>query len=230
MEGIMEKIVIVDDDIEILELESLYLKQAGFNVKTFDNSKEAMEFLKDSSPDLLILDVMMPGMDGFSMVKELRKKYLYPIIFVSAKTQPEDTVKGLLSGGDDYIKKPFNPLEFTAKVKSILRTKERFENLAAAEQLFEKRNVKIDFKNEILTVEDKRTELTNTEWKLLKILYENRGHTISSESLFKEITGEDYYDKACNSIATHIRNLRTKLKDDSLIQTSWGKGYYFEEE
>lgn len=232
----MSKIVIVDDEREIADLISLYLVNAGFEVEVFYNPSEALKYLEDNTPQLLILDIMMPEMDGLTMMTQVRKNHYYPIILVTAKNEDIDIIKGLMLGSDDYITKPFNPLEIVARVQALLRRSDFYDR-----KIHGYKQSKIFYKDLIIDFEERecyesgeKVHLTATEFKIIEILIKNLGKKISSEDLFYKITGEKYYEEACNSIATHVRNLRIKLQDSfdnpKYIKTIWGEGYTIEKE
>ncbi|MSU03575.1 response regulator transcription factor [Tissierella sp. DSM 105185] len=229
----MSRIVIIDDDLEIADLMKLYLQNEGYEVETFYSGEETLERLKGMPPDLLILDIMMPGIDGYQIVEELRKDYFYPVIMVSAKTEDVDVLKGLILGSDDYIKKPFNPMELVQRVKALLRRKEvYYRKEKETENIFCFRGLFIDYEKGKVLVNEEEVSLTTMEYKILKLLSQNLGEVFSAEQILKEVTGEDYYNQAYNSVATHISNLRLKLKDSFedpiYIKTVWGKGYRIE--
>lgn len=229
----MGKIVVVDDEKEIADLISLYLINAGFEVVIFYDSVIAMEYLEDNIPEALVLDIMMPNMDGLSMLIKIREKYYYPVILVTAKNQDLDVINGLMLGSDDYITKPFNPLELVTRIKTLLRRREIYEKLDGNQKMtFQYKDLLINFETRDCYINEKKIDLTSTEFDILKLLAVNIGKKLSSEMIFKRITGEDYYNKACNSVSTHIRNLRIKLEDSfedpQYIKTVWGEGYIIE--
>lgn len=225
----MEKIVVVDDDKEIADLISIYFKNENFQVNTFYESKTALEHLLKDSPDILLLDIMMPEIDGFELLREVRKKTYYPIVFISAKDNQLDILNGLTLGGDSYIVKPFNPLELVARVKAILRMQSAYQVSKDLNKKFKYKDLELDYETRNCTLKGAVINLTNIEFEVLKLLSKKQGIEVDSETIFREITGDDYYNKACNSIATHIRNIRIKLGDSfeepEYIQTVWGKGY-----
>lgn len=225
----MKKIVVVDDDKEIANLISIYFKNENFKVDTFYESKKALEHLLEDSPDILLLDIMMPELSGFELLNEVRKKSYYPIVFISAKDEPLDILNGLNLGGDSYIVKPFKPLELVARVKAILRMQSAYQSSKDINNKFKYKDLELDYETRKCKLKGTIINLTNTEFEVLKLLSQKQGIEVDSEVIFKEITGENYYNKACNSIATHIRNIRIKLGDSfeepEYIQTIWGKGY-----
>lgn len=231
----MEKIVVVDDEREIADLVALYLKNSGYDVITFYNSIEARDYIMKNPPDLAVLDIMMPELDGLELLKEIRETHYYPIILLTAKDQELDIITGLTLGSDEYITKPFKPLELVARTKALLRRSKVYEKMNdRKEAIFIYKDLVIDYNNRECFINEEKLQLTNTEYKILEILLKNYGQKIASEDLFFQVTGESYYDKACNSIATHIRNIRIKLEDSfdnpKYIKTIWGEGYIIEKE
>jgi two-component system response regulator VanR len=229
----MEKIVVVDDEKEIADLIALYLKNSGYNVITFYNPLEARDYMTKNPPDLAVLDIMMPELDGLELLKEIRETHYYPIILLTAKDQELDIITGLTLGSDEYITKPFKLLELVARTNALLRRSKVYEKMND-EQDFIYKDLVIDYNNRECFINDEKLQLTNTEYKILEILLKNCGQKVSSEDLFFKVTGESYYNKACNSIATHIRNIRIKLGDSfdnpKYIKTIWGEGYIIERE
>lgn len=227
--------MVVDDEREIADLVALYLKNSGYNVITFYNSIEARDYIMKNPPDLAVLDIMMPELDGLELLKEIRETHYYPIILLTAKDQELDIITGLTLGSDEYITKPFKPLELVARTKALLRRSKVYEKMNdRKEAIFIYKDLVIDYNNRKCFINEEKLQLTNTEYKILEILLKNCGQKIASEDLFFQVTGESYYDKACNSIATHIRNIRIKLEDSfdnpKYIKTIWGEGYIIEKE
>lgn len=227
-------VLIVDDEKEIADLIEVYLINEGFNVFKFYSAKEALEAIYNNKIDLAILDVMLPDGNGFSLCKSIREKYSFPIIMLTAKEEEIDKITGFTLGADDYITKPFRPLELVARVKAQLRryTKYNKESLGDKEILSYKGLV-INEKTHKCTLNDNELNLTPTEFSILKILLEEKGNVVSSEKLFKAIWKNEYFSKNNNTIPTHIRHLREKMGDSiekpKYIKTIWGVGYKFEE-
>lgn len=227
-------VLIVDDEKEIADLIEVYLINEGFNVFKFYSAKEALEAIYNNKIDLAILDVMLPDGNGFSLSKSIREKYSFPIIMLTAKEEEIDKITGFTLGADDYITKPFRPLELVARVKAQLRryTKYNKESLGDKEILSYKGLV-INEKTHKCTLNDNELNLTPTEFSILKILLEEKGNVVSSEKLFKAIWKDEYFSKNNNTIPTHIRHLREKMGDSiekpKYIKTIWGVGYKFEE-
>ena len=227
-----EKILILDDNQDILDILSIYIANEGYSVNTFRDSADALNYLKDNEVDLALLDIMLPGMDGFEVCRHIREKYTFPIILITAKEESIDKINGFAIGADDYITKPFEPLEVLARVKAHLRRYKIY-------QPGEKKTDTIAFKGLMLnrltqevTIDDERLELTNTEYYLLKTLLEKQGQVVSAKDLFYAAWHEDYYVKNMNALPVHIRNIRKKLEKyvevRDCIKTVWGKGYKIE--
>ena len=169
--------------------------------------------MEQSPPDLAILDVMLPDMDGFSVCRELRKKYTFPILMLTARVEDMDKINGLAIGADDYITKPFNPLELTARVKAQLRRYTRYNEASAPELSMDVGNLSISKETHECTLNGKRVNLTPIEFDILWLLCENRGKVISAEELFEKVWGDKFLD-CNNTVMVHIRRLREKLHED----------------
>ena len=221
-------ILVLDDEKEITELVELYLRNEGFQVRCFYTGEEALASVEQSPPDLAILDVMLPDMDGFSVCRELRKKYTFPILMLTARVEDMDKINGLAIGADDYITKPFNPLELTARVKAQLRRYTRYNEASAPELSMDVGNLSISKETHECTLNGKRVNLTPIEFDILWLLCENRGKVISAEELFEKVWGDKFLD-CNNTVMVHIRRLREKLheppRNPRIIKTVWGVGY-----
>ncbi len=224
-------ILVLDDEKEITELVELYLRNEGFQVRCFYTGEAALASVKQSPPDLAILDVMLPDMDGFSVCRELRKKYTFPILMLTARVEDMDKINGLAIGADDYITKPFNPLELTARVKAQLRRYTRYNEASAPELSMDVGNLSISKETHECTLNGKRVSLTPIEFDILWLLCENRGKVISAEELFEKVWGDKFLD-CNNTVMVHIRRLREKLheppRNPRIIKTVWGVGYKIE--
>ena len=227
-------ILIVDDEQAIADLVELYLKNENYNVFKFYNGRDALNCIENEKIDLAILDVMLPDVDGFSICQQIREKYKFPVIMLTAKEEEIDKISGLTLGADDYVTKPFKPLELVARVKAQLR---RFTKYNSYESLREE-NV-IAFAGLVLnrnthecTLNEKPLSLTPTEFSILWVLASNRGRVVSSEELFHEVWGDKYFTNSNNTVMVHIRHLREKMGDDAqhpkYIKTVWGVGYKIE--
>lgn len=227
------KILICDDEREILEIEELYLEKEGYTVIMASDGDEALEIIRSTKDlDLAILDIMLPGIDGYKLTKEIRKLYNIPIILISAKNQDTDKILGLDLGADDYITKPFNPLEMVARVNAQIR---RVFKLSAKE--IEEEHVKtigeikLDTYNVKVEVRDKEIELTSIEYGILKFLIENAGRILTKNQIFEAVWNEEFL---CgdNTIMVHVSRLREKIELDSknpkYLKTIRGLGYKFE--
>lgn len=226
------KILIADDEKEITEILELYLEKDGFQVITAENGLEAWNLIKSNKIDMAILDIMMPNIDGFSLTKKIRKDYNIPIIILSAKNQDNDKILGLGLGADDYVTKPFNPLEVSARVQAQLR---RFYNLNSNSNDKTKEvkigEILLDTFNRFVKVNNKEINLTSLEYKILKLLMENAGKIFTKREIFESIWEDDYFGDD-NTIMVHISNLREKIESDSrkpiYLKTIRGLGYKFE--
>lgn len=227
-----KRILIVDDEEDIRNIVGIYLENNDFETVKAKNGYEALEAINNERIDLAILDVMMQGMDGFTLCIKIREKTNIPIIMLSAKDQDMDKVMGLTTGADDYIAKPFNPIELLARVRAQLR---RFNQL----NLNQGNNEQLKFDDFILNLSthkllknNEEIRLTPTEFKILKLLLSNRGIVFSTEKIFERIWGEDDFE-VDNTVMVHIRNLRDKIEEDNkkpkYIKTVWGVGYKFGE-
>ncbi len=222
-------IAIIDDEDDIRELVSVNLKKAGFKIKEFSNGNSFIKSLSKSKPDLAILDIMMPGMDGIEVCKIIKKDDKFsdiPIIMLTAKTDETDRVLGLEMGADDYVPKPFSPRELTARVKAVLRRKERKEKNTGIER---GGILKIDPEKFEAYVKGEKVELTSTEFKILTILMEKPGRVFSREQLLDLLWGDEKI-VVDRTIDVHIKHLREKLGvGGKLVKNIRGVGYKLEE-
>ena len=228
------RVMIVDDEREIAELVGHYLANEGYQVRTFHDGQEALQSVEEEEPDLAILDVMLPGMDGFTLCQRIREKHLFPIIMLTARVDGVDKIAGLALGADDYITKPFNPLELVARVKTQLRRYTRYNAGAASEAAareFDISGLYVCRDSHKCTLYGREIPLTPLEFGILWYLAERRGRVVSSEELFEGVWGEKYLDNN-NTVMTHIARLREKLGDiprkPRFIKTVWGVGYTIE--
>ncbi|HBV51582.1 MAG TPA: VanR-ABDEGLN family DNA-binding response regulator [Clostridiales bacterium] len=230
-----ENILVVDDEKEIADLVGLYLRNEGYTVSVYNTGREALKSAEEHDYDLAILDVMLPDVDGFSICRKLREKYFYPIIMLTAKVEDLDKIMGLTIGADDYITKPFNPLELIARVKTQLRRYKKYnggasESSASSEE-YDINGLYINKETHVCTLYGKPVLLTPREFSILLYLCENKGKVVSSEELFEAVWGEKYIDNN-NTVMAHIGRLREKLrepaKNPKLIKTVWGVGYKIE--
>ena len=227
------RILVVDDEPEIADLVEVYLQSEGCTVYKCNSGSEALGVVKSKPVDLAILDVMLPDISGFTLCGEIRREHHFPVLMLTAKTGDMDKITGLTIGADDYITKPFNPLELMARVKAQLRRYTRYSGKEAAkEQVLTFSGLTVDVKTRECTLNGKPLSLTPTEFSILRILCENQGRVVSSEELFHQVWGDEYYSKNNNTITVHIRHLREKLGDSfehpRYIKTIWGVGYGME--
>ncbi len=232
-----DKILVVDDEKEIADLIELYLQNENYQVFKFYSGKEALLAIETTELDLAILDIMLPDIDGLYLCQTIRQQKHYPIIMLTAKDDETDKITGLTLGADDYITKPFRPLELMARVKAQLRRYKKYnasqkEAEAEAETLISYSGLVMNIKNHQCLLDEKELSLTPTEFTLLRILLERRGSVVSAEELFHGIWQDDYYTKNNNTITVHIRHLREKMNDTvdnpKYIKTVWGVGYKIE--
>ena len=227
------KILVVDDEREIADLVEVYLQNENYKVLKYYSSKEAQKCIEEENLDLAILDVMLPDGNGFTVCRKIREKYNYPIIMLTAMETETDKITGLTLGADDYITKPFRPLEMVARVKAQLRRYKKYN--AAPEQddsVITYSGLVIDVKTHECLLNEKPLSLTPTEFSILRILCERKGDVVSAEKLFHDIWGDEYFSKNNNTITVHIRHLREKMNDSvdnpKYIKTIWGVGYKIE--
>lgn len=228
-----DKILIVDDEKEIADLVAVYLENENFEVLKCYCAKDALAYIESETIDLALLDVMLPDMSGFEICRRIRDRFNYPVIMLTAKIDATDKITGLTLGADDYITKPFLPLELVARVKAQLRRYKRYNTGAKQEQdVFICGGLVLNCKTHECTLHEKSLSLTPTEFSILKILCQNRGDVVRSEALFHSVWGEEYYSKNNNTITVHIRHLREKMGDSfespKYIKTVWGVGYKIE--
>ena len=230
-----DKILIVDDEVEIADLIETYLKNEDYAVYKFYSAKDALACINETELDLAILDVMLPDVDGFTICRKIREKYTYPVIMLTAKDAETDKITGLTLGADDYITKPFQPLEMVARVKSQLRRYKKYNlpQTAKTDHILCCSDLIVDTKKHECLQNNKPVSLTPTEFSILQILLENKGNVLSGEELFRRIWKDEYYTKSNNTITVHIRRLREKLNDTlenpKYIKTIWGVGYKIDE-
>ena len=221
----MPTILLAEDDKEIANLERDYLCASGYSVEIANDGNEAEEKLRQGKYDLLILDIMMPGKSGYDLCREYRDQIDIPILMVTAKTESIDKIRGLGLGADDYIVKPFDPMELVARVKSHLA---RYERLTHKSRLQEIGNLKIMTKSWKVIKGDEEIHFPNREFELLKYLALNPNIVFSKEHLFEKIWGYDHASDAA-TVTVHINRIREKIEDDpknpQIIETVWGAGY-----
>ena len=228
-------ILVVDDEKEIADLVEIYLVSDGYKVFKASSAEEGLRILSEEDIRLVLLDIMMPGMDGITMCKKIRENSNIPIIMLSAKSGDLDKIMGLGTGADDYVTKPFNPLELTARVKSQLRRYTQLNpNNAGVERAANEINIRglsINKDNHKVTIDGEEIKLTPIEFDILYLLAASPGKVFSTDEIFEKVWNEKVYE-ANNTVMVHIRRLRGKMKEDSrqekIITTVWGVGYKIE--
>lgn len=225
------RILVVDDDRDIAGLIVIYLRNEGFDADTAHDGEAALEKLeREDNYDLVILDIMMPKLDGLEVCRRIRRDRDIPILMVSAKAEDMDKIFGLMTGADDYLVKPFNPLELLARVKSLLRRSYQYNRSSAAvgnEDVIEAGPLRIDRRSHLVEADGKPVKLTTTEFGILALLAGSPGRVFSAEEIFQHVWKEKYFESN-NTVMVHISKLRDKLEQDAgdkLITTVWGVGY-----
>ncbi len=224
------KIMFCDDDANICELARLYLEKEGFEVALSKNGKEAVESFERVAPNLIILDILMPEMDGYEACREIRKKSSVPIIFLTAKSDVFDKVLGLELGADDYMVKPFDVKELIARIKAVLRRTETKDNKDTNSQIFSVDNLIINMENYELTINGEQVEMPPKELNLLYFLASNSNKVFTRDQLLSSVWGYDYFGDS-RTVDVHIKRIREKIDGKSEkwnLKTVWGIGYKFE--
>lgn len=228
-------VLVVDDEKEIADLVEIYLVSDGYRVFKANNAQEGLALLEKEQIHLVLLDIMMPGMDGLEMCRKIRETNNIPIIMLSAKSSDLDKILGLGTGADDYVVKPFNPLELTARVKSQLRRYTQLNPNSTASQTAQNeitiRGLTVNKDNHRVVVYGEEIRLTPIEFEILYLLASNPGRVFSTDEIFEKVWNEKVYE-ANNTVMVHIRRLRGKMKEDTrenkIITTVWGVGYKIE--
>lgn len=230
-----ETVMVVDDEKEIRELIAIYLKNEGYRVLQAEDGEEGLELLKKNEVHLIVLDIMMPKIDGIHMCMKVREIAEMPIIMLSAKTQDMDKILGLTTGADDYVTKPFNPLELIARIKSHLRRYMRMNGGISAknENELEMGDMKINVTTHKVTVADEEVKLTPREFAILELLARNKGMVMSAEKIYERVWKEEAF-QAYNTVMVHIRKIREKIEENPrkprYVKTVWGVGYKIEKD
>jgi len=222
------KILVVDDEQSIINLVTAYLRQEGYDVYTAMDGPAGLKAARSLRPDLVVLDVMLPGMDGIELLAQLRRESDVYVIMLTAKSEETDKIVGLSMGADDYLTKPFSPRELVARVKAALR-RLRVGTGSVAATVLPFRHVRIDAGSRQVWVNDEPVSLTAVEFDLLRTLAEHRGLVLSREQLLERVWGYDFYGEE-RVVDVHIGHIRQKLGDDHSIATVRGVGYRFEDE
>ena len=224
----MRKILIVDDEFEMRQLLKIYLRQDNYQVDEAENGQEAYEKMKKNDYDLMILDVMMPIMDGWQTIEQVRKTSDIPIIMLTAKGTTQDKVIGFSTGADDYLVKPFDEAELLVRIKALLR---RISHSEAESEILKYEGIILDLTAREAFFEEEKLSLTQTEYDLLSVFIKHRGKALSREQLVELIWGIDFTGED-RTVDAHIKNLREKLKaagiEQTVIKTVWGIGYKVE--
>lgn len=228
----MPEILIVDDEKEIADMLNAFLENEGYEIKKAYNGNDALKILEKSKPDLALLDVMLPDIDGFTLLRKIREKDFFPVLMLTARSEDLDKITGLSLGADDYITKPFNPLEVVARVKTQLRRYHTYnqENTLEIEE-YDRNGLCVSPGSHKVFLFKKEIKLTPLEFKILWYLCSHAGEVVSSESLFENVWEEKYLDNN-NTVMAHIARLREKLHEPprkpKYIKTVWGVGYTIE--
>jgi two-component system alkaline phosphatase synthesis response regulator PhoP len=225
----MPRILVVDDEPSIVNLVSVYLRAEGYEVFTAADGPSGLKAVRSFRPDLVVLDVMLPGMDGVELLSHLRRESDVYVILLTARTEETDKIVGLSVGADDYVTKPFSPRELTARVKAGLRRLQQGPRADRGEGTLSFRHLRIDMDARRVSMEDRSIELTAIEFDLLRALAENRGRVLTREQLLEKVWGGTYYGER-RVVDVHLGHLRQKLGDPDLITTVRGVGYRFEDE
>ncbi len=221
------KILVVDDDVNICELLRLYLVKEGWDVQVAYNGVKAMELFKSDAPDFVLLDIMLPGEDGFTILKNIRAVSNVPVIMLTAKGETNDKITGLDFGADDYVCKPFNPKELIARIKAVSR---RSEDVQAADSTVEYENLKVDILNYELIVKGEKVEAPPKEIELLYCLASNPNKVFTRDQLLNKVWGFEFYGDT-RTVDVHVKRIRSKIDGASKkwgLKTVWGVGYKFE--
>ena len=225
------KILVVDDEKEIRNLIEIYLKNEGYTVLKAGNGEEALDILAKEEIQLMILDIMMPKIDGMEVCRRVREHLNIPILMLSAKSEDMDKIAGIMTGADDYLTKPFNPLELSVRVKALLRRAYYFNNMNKEDNIINIENLTINKNDRTVKVDNKEIPFTAREFDILYLLGSNRGRVFSSEEIFTKVWKEDYFGSN-NTVMVHMSRIREKLEKymagNKIIQTVWGVGYKVE--
>ena len=220
-----KKALIVEDDVNIAELLKIYLQKDGFDTQNAYDGKKAVEMAAEFQPDIMLLDIMLPVMDGWQVCREVRKTSQVPIIMLTAKAEERDELQGFQLGVDEYISKPFSPKILVARVEAILR---RTNQLGAKEEILEAGGIRIDKAAHSVTIDGKSVDLSYKEFELLTYFLENKGIALSREKILNSVWNYDYFGDA-RTIDAHVKKLRSKMGEKGdYIKTIWGMGYKFE--
>jgi two-component system alkaline phosphatase synthesis response regulator PhoP len=225
----MAKILVIDDEPSIVNLVSAYLKPEGYQVYTAADGNAGLKAARAFKPDVVVLDLMLPGMDGFEVLSQLRRDSNVYVILLTAKTEETDKIVGLSVGADDYVTKPFSPRELVARIKAALRRLQTGAGGASENAILSFRHLRIDLGARQVTVDEHPVDLTAVEFDLLKTLAEKRGRVLTREQLLEAVWGGTYFGEM-RVVDVHLGHVRRKLGSDQFIATIRGVGYRFEDE
>lgn len=227
----MYNVLVCDDDKAIVRSIEIYLKADGYNVITAYDGKDALEKMKENTVHCIVMDIMMPKMDGISATLEIRQKSNVPLIFLSAKSEDTDKIAGLTFGGDDYVTKPFNPLELCARVRSQIRRYVSLGSMEEKESVITTGGLSLDTEARRVTLDGDEVRVTATEYKILEYLMVNMGKTLSSNQIYENVWNENAFSTE-KTVTVHIRRIREKIEFDTknpkYIKVVWGIGYKIE--
>ena len=227
----MYNVLVCDDDIAILDSLQIYLEMEHYNVFRAENGRQALKIAEENELHCIILDIMMPELDGFGATLELRKNKNVPIILLSAKSEDMDKIQGLSFGADDYVTKPFNPLELTARVKSQIRRYTSLGSIESREGVIENGGLALDLQARVLTVDGEPVRLTATEYGIVEFLMKNRGRILTTSQIYEAVWNEPSYSVE-KTVTVHIRRIREKIeidpKEPKYLKVVWGLGYKME--
>lgn len=229
----MYNILICDDEVDIVNALKIYLYNENYTLFEAFNGREALKCIEEKEIHLVLLDVMMPELDGISAMIEIRKKSNVPIILLTAKSEDADKVLGLNVGADDYITKPFNPIEVTARVRSQLRRYMQLGGSGVRTDVLKNGSIELDDKEKKVTLDGEEVALTPTEYDILKLLMQNPGQVFSPKEIYRKIWNDQPYGSE-NTVAVHIRHIREKLEinpaEPRYLKVVWGQGYKMEKD
>ena len=221
-------ILIVDDDQDIRNLIGIYLENEGFKYIKCKDAASALEILSSHRVALILLDIMMPGMDGLQACMKIRERAKMPIIFMSAKTDDMDVVQGLMAGGDDYMMKPFHPVQLVSRVKAQLRRYRQYNDQNGSKNMICHEDLSLDVESRQVWVNGKEVRLTLKEYEILKLLLKHKGMTLSVAQIYEHVW-EEAFCHSESTVMVHIANLRSKLREaaggNEYVRTVWGRGY-----
>jgi two-component system alkaline phosphatase synthesis response regulator PhoP len=225
----MTKILVIDDEPSIINLVSAYLKPEGYEVFTASDGNAGLKAARAFKPDLIILDLMLPGIDGIEVLSRLRRESDVYVIMLTARSEETDKIIGLSVGADDYVTKPFSPRELVARVKAALRRMQTGAGAGPEREVLSFKHVLIDVNAHTVSVDDVPIELTTIEFDILRVLAENRGRVLSRQQLLDKVWGGEYFGEM-RVVDVHLGHVRQKLGREELIATVRGVGYRFEDE